>query len=1627
MATRINTKVVMIVLIAVVAAAGILGGLLFLQMRGSAERFVRLAAEKKQSALESRDEGDMVAYGDKLRKAKDLYARAVLNDPANTQNLRLMEETLLEIRPYTQDEARELYGQWLSTMAHEITHNPADPELHLRFLREAYEYGARVMNLGEHWRMIVDLADDMYNRVPSSRPERAYALLYRGTATLRLIAELEPQEILQAEADLIEFLKEVPDSDLGWASLAIGQRTVAVFLDANDRTLQGPEGIIDDATMLARCDETLRQAREHVPNGPEVTRVEASITATKRWEDPTSVDEQELRATVDKLVALIREEEEPGLVLDAAGVLRFLRFENSQEMGIELLEGYLRRHPDALYHRLALAEALYFHGEYDRAVAAAREVLDAEPLLVCFMAQYQRLVSAQAASIIMNVRFAEWEMASEADRSQALEPMRATREELASLVDNPDNDPLLKEAEGKLAYAEGKYDEAAACFEWLIRFDPDEQIEPQILLFAARCLKNIGQVGLAHERLEKAATDNIGNVFILLEKARIEGQLREFEQMSETLDEILRIEPENETALVLKTQVEQALSDSAVPTDPVVAVISEALQAAQSGDYDSARNTLTNLQQRYPDHVAVPMALWQLEMLADNQDQAQMHLDRARELDPENLRLVELDQMLNEPDPIRRVYNLVVAATEDEVEQVVILYVRYRMQADRARRLASQREGNGDIEGAKASRDLAARADQEAAAYLTRAMSAAPDHPALVEGRFQQALLDENWELAEQLANRAVELNIDQANGLIYRGRYELHRRDFETAILTLVEATEVKPYSAPAWTALAVAYQNVGNLDDAERAYEEAYRINPNDMNTVREFVRLLLPRGKTTRALLILQTARLVAPNDEDIRDLWLALEVDIGDKPLALKTRRRLYRDNPENITNAMRLAALLGKLEPSYDLLLDADGEPRYTIGSWARLVPEEQERRLTQERERWNQEVDEILQRLFETQGQNLALIRLQTELLRIRGECERGEQIFREFVSSHDESEITSGMLIQLAQFHLQCFHVREALETMEEARQYQDPQRLEVDAALAGMLFRAKQWSRALELYEGVIAVAPSTAAKFRLVECLVKLGRLDEAQQRLEEALQETEEDYFACMLQATILDGQAEVLFDQGLTEQGEQRLQGFYQALERAKVYRPDLTIPYLLRANSLLKSYWRTASTLDDRGLLEDALAELNNAENVRAGEPDIVLTRAEVLLGTRDRRGAIGELNRFLEAQPENIKARKRMVELLQEERRYGTAHTAIDEALVFAKDLALWHEMKGDLYIDEARRSPEMSTEDKDELKRQGVESYQSAYSLRPNLAMLTKLTDAGLSVSSPNYEIIVGMLESMTAELDNEPLLRVLFAKALNGGGQRDRALEELAKAFRAMKLRIRQGEAAPSSIAGWFLGLPAFFDRDTVGDAEALVTELCEGELGVYEMHWLSVMWRDSGPAGSQRMLELAESALAACPPDEPAMKAGLSQELGHCRLLVEDWAGAAEAFETVLEIQPDNALILNDYAYLRAERLNDPAGALEYAETAMRLAPDSPSVLDTYGWILFKLGDLEKAQRSIQRALVDDETAEKCVHMAHVLLAQGQLEDAERQLQRAAELRPDPQTQAEIEGLADDIRTRRGQGR
>ncbi len=126
-------------------------------------------------------------------------------------------------------------------------------------------------------------------------------------------------------------------------------------------------------------------------------------------------------------------------------------------------------------------------------------------------------------------------------------------------------------------------------------------------------------------------------------------------------------------------------------------------------------------------------------------------------------------------------------------------------------------------------------------------------------------------------------------------------------------------------------------------------------------------------------------------------------------------------------------------------------------------------------------------------------------------------------------------------------------------------------------------------------------------------------------------------------------------------------------------------------------------------------------------------------------------------------------------------------------------------------------------------------------------------------------------------------------------------------------------------------------------------------------------------------------------------------------------AIEAYQTVIAIEPKNAIALNNLAYALAERRHQPLEALPLAQKAYSLVP-APDIGDTVGWIHHLLGDDKTAATWIEKAATaSPKNVDILIHSAIVHAALNDLTRARDELRAAEAINPKINGRPEVQAL------------
>ncbi len=191
----------------------------------------------------------------------------------------------------------------------------------------------------------------------------------------------------------------------------------------------------------------------------------------------------------------------------------------------------------------------------------------------------------------------------------------------------------------------------------------------------------------------------------------------------------------------------------------------------------------------------------------------------------------------------------------------------------------------------------------------------------------------------------------------------------------------------------------------------------------------------------------------------------------------------------------------------------------------------------------------------------------------------------------------------------------------------------------------------------------------------------------------------------------------------------------------------------------------------------------------------------------------------------------------------------------------------------------------------------------------------------------------------------------------------------------------------------------DRRTL-EAMALLSGLKPGNPRQVQAlkHTEIAIWREAREYA--RALALVEALLAESP-DDPDL-------LYDSAILLEYTKQSAEAerrLRRLIALEPPRAHALNALGYSLADRNERLDEAEQLIQAAYRLAPEDAAIIDSMGWIAYRRGRLEEAERYLREALQRQPDAEVAAHLGEVLWVTGRRDEARRIWQEHLQRQPE----------------------
>jgi len=374
---------------------------------------------------------------------------------------------------------------------------------------------------------------------------------------------------------------------------------------------------------------------------------------------------------------------------------------------------------------------------------------------------------------------------------------------------------------------------------------------------------------------------------------------------------------------------------------------------------------------------------------------------------------------------------------------------------------------------------------------------------------------------------------------------------------------------------------------------------------------------------------------------------------------------------------------------------------------------------------------------------------------------------------------------------------------------------------------------------------------------------------------------------------------------------------------------------------------------------------------------------AQALLSQDKYSEALEQFKKLSELEPGTAENYLRMAQLYRRLGKYDQA----ESSLLRAKQLApgslevLYHEAL--LYEDQGRYDDAVKvlTDAIAGIKSQGGEGNPSA------LAILYEQLGRTYR-EQENYPASIQTFEEM-AKLgpDARKRAQMLLIDVYRESHDLDRAIAETKKA-------LAESPNDPSLTITMAMLYGEKADTDT---ATKLLTGLLHGNDGDQEIYLDLAQAQERGrkypdaEKSAQRAIDLAR---------DPGEQESARFMLGAIYERQKRFDLAEDQFRKVLELNPNNAAVLNYYGYMLADRGVRLDEAIAMIQRAVTQEPNNGAYLDSLGWAFYKQNKLTEAEESLRKAVSKSSHDPTIIaHLGDVYMKLGQTERAAELWERA----------------------------
>lgn len=387
---------------------------------------------------------------------------------------------------------------------------------------------------------------------------------------------------------------------------------------------------------------------------------------------------------------------------------------------------------------------------------------------------------------------------------------------------------------------------------------------------------------------------------------------------------------------------------------------------------------------------------------------------------------------------------------------------------------------------------------------------------------------------------------------------------------------------------------------------------------------------------------------------------------------------------------------------------------------------------------------------------------------------------------------------------------------------------------------------------------------------------------------------------------------------------------------------------LAKANPDDQAYTLMAADYYERAhKYEDAITYINTAITRFGGDEDLMMHKVQLYLALNNVEKAAGVIRELISQDPRNG-------------RYYREAGEIFDNNKMPQK--------AADIYKDAQKIIPD------DPFVQYGMAEHYLKTGDTASYATLVKkaIINTQLDVENqldilsdyvqnlPNDSVLeaqaLPIVREITMQHPADPDVLVVFGEFLEKNNKRDSAILEFKKSL----------QVKPANFETWQRLLGDYSDKQY---ADSLI-KYSEKAMRLFPNQALPNYFNGIGHSYKKEYTAATNAikrAIDILPDDDKQRQAEMYSMLGDIYNTNKQYDLSDKAYQKVIQLDPDNANVLNNYSYYLSERGVKLEEAEKMSKKALELKPKEGTYLDTYGWILYKKGDYAKAKEYVQKAI------------------------------------------------------------